>query len=233
MIIDASKIDYEELNVSLSREKDELIILENVTGQRFLGSGAKNKQITVNGTAGNALGAFLSASNITVNGDVGDALGDSMLSGCITIHGKAGDSAGYSMCGGDIFVRDSVGLRAGMGMKSSVGSVSNLVIGNTAGDFAGDHLSGGIIVVLGLGETQSATLVGSNCGTWMTGGKIYIRGNAIPNDLPDTLQVTENADITDILPLLSNFCVAFSSDEKLLTSSKYICITAKQPCINN
>lgn len=82
------------------RNTEEDITIDGCFGERFIGSGASSKIITVNGTPGNALGAYLDGATIIVNGNAQDAVGDTMNDGKIIIHGSAGDVLGYAMRGG-------------------------------------------------------------------------------------------------------------------------------------
>ena len=58
-------------------------------GQRYIASGLSGKDITIEGTPGNALGAYLDGSTITVHGNVQDATGDTMNDGAIYVDGQA------------------------------------------------------------------------------------------------------------------------------------------------
>ena len=104
MNIDASKIDYDGLNNYLKSVDSKELVVENVIGQRYIGSGIINRKIIVKGTPGNALGAYLDNSEIVVYGNGQDATGDTMNSGEIIIHGSVGDATGYAMRGGAIYV---------------------------------------------------------------------------------------------------------------------------------
>ncbi|MBF6309386.1 hypothetical protein IU462_31525, partial [Nocardia farcinica] len=60
-----------------------------------------------------------------------------------------------------------------------------IVIGGSTGDFTGEYMAGGIIVILGLYTRQTGNflvdagrgLTGNYTGTGMHGGMIYIRGD--------------------------------------------------------
>lgn len=56
-----------------------------------------------------------------------------------------------------------------------------IIIGGTAGDFFGEYMAGGIMILLGInGKTPIA---GDYIGTGMHGGIIYIRGKVDPYHL--------------------------------------------------
>jgi glutamate synthase domain-containing protein 3 len=80
MILSAYDLGYQELNRQI-RTLDEDIVIEKCFGERFIGSGARNKTITINGTPGNALGAYMDGATVIVNGNAQDAVGDTMNDG--------------------------------------------------------------------------------------------------------------------------------------------------------
>jgi glutamate synthase domain-containing protein 3 len=90
---------FRQLN-EMIRNTEEDIVIDRCYGERFIGSGASAKTITINGTPGNALGAYLDGASIIVNGNAQDAVGDTMNDGRIVICGSAGDALGYAMRGG-------------------------------------------------------------------------------------------------------------------------------------
>ena len=104
MLLDARNMDYTTLNEAI-RQADEEIEVVDCLGQRFIGAGFRNKNITIHGIAGNALGAYLNGAELTVHGNAQDAVGDTMNAGRIVIHGNIGDAAGYAMRGGEIYIQ--------------------------------------------------------------------------------------------------------------------------------
>jgi glutamate synthase domain-containing protein 3 len=61
-------------------------------------------------------------------------------------------------------------------MKEYMDKQPKIVIGTKAGDFLGEYMAGGRIVVLGLGLKNGELAAGRFFGTGIHGGKIYIRG---------------------------------------------------------
>jgi len=59
MIINAQNLYYKELNQKIREASDKDIVIENCLGQRYIGDGQGNKNITIYGTPGNDLGAYL------------------------------------------------------------------------------------------------------------------------------------------------------------------------------
>lgn len=117
MDIAAKGLDFQALNRQVKAASGDVCI-RDCCGQRFIGSGLKDKTVTIHGTPGNALGAYLDGAVIEVHGNVQDAVGDTMNAGEIVVHGNAGDALGYAMRGGAIYVRGDAGYRAGIHMKA-------------------------------------------------------------------------------------------------------------------
>ena len=220
--IDVGLRAFDELNREIRSSTDTDLVLNNVHGQRYIGCALKDKVLTINGTAGNALGSYLDGCTITVNGNAQDATGDTMNEGSIIIHGSCGDAAGYSMRGGRIFIRDSAGYRSGIHMKAYEEKQPLIIIGDRAGSFLGEYLAGGTIIVLGLHQGGKAP-VGYFCGTGMHGGKIYLRCDTLPSDLP--LQVSASdatqADVSEIGEALEDYCSTFALDKEALLSDHF------------
>ncbi|MGN1095186.1 MAG: glutamate synthase [Eubacteriales bacterium] len=219
--INAEKMDFEALN-ALIRESEGDLEINGVLGQRFIGDGAKNRDIIINGTPGNALGAYLDGANITVNGNAQDATGDTMNSGRIVIHGNCGDTAGYAMCGGEIYIRGNCGYRAGIHMKAYKEKFPTLVIGGSAGSFLGEYQAGGLIIVLGLGVSESK-LLGYFCGTGMHGGKIFVRANKLSASFPPQVKVSRatDEDMESVKKYISEYSSLFGADESEIYRKKF------------
>ncbi|MDD3777242.1 MAG: hypothetical protein PHN32_06515 [Actinomycetota bacterium] len=194
--IDAKNLSCRELNSRVKKRLEDFsllgedIVLTNVCGQRYIGDGIQAAaNIKVQGIAGNNLGAFMDGPTIEVFSNGQDGIGNTMNSGRIIIHGDAGDILGYSMRGGEIYIKHNVGYRCGIHMKSYQGKVPVIVIGGRAGNFLGEYMAGGIIIVLGLDSERvnrnpyffyHSGAAGSYVGTGMHGGSIFIR-----EDIPD------------------------------------------------
>ena len=179
MRIDALKMGHRELNQSLREGIDRgenKFHLANVTGQRYIAAGVTSRVgITIDGVPGNDLGAFMDGPSLIVQGNGQDGIGNTMNSGMIVIDGDARDLAGHSMRGGRIFIRGDVGYRVGIHMKSYEQQFPVIVVGGRAGDFTGEYMAGGVIVILNLREPDELP-VGNLVGTGMHGGTIYLRG---------------------------------------------------------
>lgn len=177
--IDAKGIYYKELNDLLLETVNEgatQILLENVNGQRYIGTRInKPVQIEIRGVPGNDLGAFMDGPTINVYGSGQDAVGNTMNSGKIIVHGHAGDVLGYAMRGGKIFVRDDVGYRVAIHMKEYRDKKPLIIAGGCAGDFFAEYMAGGVAVLLGLNRKPGRPIVGDYLGTGMHGGVVYLR----------------------------------------------------------
>lgn len=218
MTIQAQAMYFKDLNQMIRTSDAHIVKVEQCLGQRYIGCGTGGKQITIYGTPGNALGAYLDGSEILVFGNAQDATGDTMNDGAIYVYGSAGDATGYAMRGGKIFVQGDAGYRCGIHMKAYQDKSPLLLIGGSAGSFLGEYQAGGTIIVLGL-HADAEVPVGNFCATGMHGGKIYLRCDALPSDLPANILVepVEESDLLNIRPYLDEFCARFeeSLDEIL------------------
>ncbi len=181
MRLNAQELGYQRLN-QMVRETAEDIIIDNCCGERFIGTGAANKHIEINGIPGNALGAYLDGAEITVNSNAQDAVGDTMNDGRIIIRGDVGDALGYAMRGGKILVKGNSGYRTGIHMKQYKEKCPLIIVGGRAGSFLGEYLAGGTIIVLGLG--CDCVPLGNFTGTGMHGGEIWVRSHKELKNLP-------------------------------------------------
>jgi len=211
MELRAHELGYQLLNEKV-RNTGEDVVINECYGERFIGAGASNKTITINGTPGNALGAYLDGATIIVNGNAQDATGDTMNDGKIIINGNAGDALGYAMRGGKIYVRGYAGYRTGIHMKEYKDKKPVIIVGGNTGSFLGEYLAGGLIVVLGL-DTDNFP-AGDFIGVGMHGGEIYIRSNKQPENLPAqvSVKVADEQDISKIKDCLLEFAEVFNLD---------------------
>ena len=76
MQIDAQGLDFETLNRKIKETAGGAVSVSNLLGQRYIGSGVRNKKLTLSGIPGNALGAYLHTCEIVVHGNVQDAVGE-------------------------------------------------------------------------------------------------------------------------------------------------------------
>lgn len=226
--IDAKGLYYRVLNKmvrnAVSEGYDE-IILNNVNGQYYIGDGIKKDvTIMINGVPGNDLGAFMDGPRIVVNENAQDNVGNTMNAGEIVIHGRAGDVCGYGMRGGKIFIRKDVGYRVGIHMKGYKDKIPIMVVGGKAGDFLGEYMAGGVLIVLGISDDSDSNppIVGDFLGTGMHGGVIYLRAE------PDMTRIgaevgtvpIEEADRVILSASIREFCDEFGYDfEKIMEIS--------------
>lgn len=230
MFVNAEGLDFPVLNEKI-RTSDGEVTIDHCCGQRFIASGMKDKQITINGIPGNALGAYLDGASIEVHGNAQDAVGDTMNDGKIMIHGNIGDAAGYAMRGGRIYIRGNAGYRAGIHMKEYKNKVPLMVIGGSAGSFLGEYQAGGIIIVLGLnadGRLVGDRLVGDRlvgdfpC-TGMHGGKVFFRGEPPKSLFPKNVYLSPagEEEMKQIRPFLSEYADCFGLDKDSLLDAAY------------
>ena len=226
MLINAEGMDFQELNETIRESSDPDIVIENCLGQRYIGSGTSGRNLTILGTPGNALAAYMDGSRIIVKGNAQDATGDTMNEGTIFIHGSSGDATGYAMRGGRIYVEGSTGYRAGIHMKAYQEKKPVLIVGGTAGSFLGEYQAGGLIVVLGL-DRGDKPIVGNFCGTGMHGGKMFLRTDALPPDLPKQVKAAKAApeDLEEIVPYLQEFCGEFHKPMEEILTGTFLVLT--------
>ena len=181
MKIDAQGIYYRDLNVMIRAAVSSgvtAIELNNVNGQYYIGDGVnKPVTITINGVPGNDLAAFMNGATIIVNENAQDNIGNTMNAGKVVVHGHAGDVLGYGMRGGRIHILKDVGYRVGIHMKSYQDNKPVLIAGGNAGDFFGEYMAGGVLILLGMfTDNPNNAKHGYLLGTGMHGGVIYVRG---------------------------------------------------------
>ncbi len=230
MNISAENMDFKELNEMIKAAEGDVFI-SDCYGQRYIGSGLKDKVITIEGTPGNALGAYLDGAIIKVKGNVQDAVGDTMNEGKIIVYGNAGDALGYAMRGGCIYVKGDAGYRTGIHMKQYKDKKPVIVVGGKAGSFLGEYLAGGLIVVLGIGADDLP--VGEFTGTGMHGGCIFIRTDKELTGLPAQVVVgiATKEDKEEMIPYLTEYCEIFGFDAEKLAADRFYVLrpNAKNP----
>ena len=226
MNINAQNLDYYQLNQAIRRAEGPVVI-DHCLGQRFIGTAlGAGRSLTIHGVPGNAMGAYLDGGSIEVFGDVQEATGDTMNAGTIVVHGSAGDATGYSMRGGVILIEGDVGYRAGIHMKSYGSKVPILIVGGAAGSFLGEYQAGGLILVLGLGHEDRAPY-NYFCGTGMHGGKIVVRSDYIPENLPDQVvpHDLDQAGLEEIMPHLERYCSTFGVPMERILPHRFYALT--------
>jgi len=200
------------------------IELTNVNGQRYIAAGLKGDlRINIYGTPGNDLAAYMDGPEISVMGNAQDGCCNTMNSGRVIINGSVGDIAGYAMRGGELFIRGNAGYRTGIHMKEYKDNVPALVIGGRAGDFLGEYMAGGIIIVLGLGIEPGDEIVGNFCGAGMHGGVMYIRGSAAPHKFGKEVKSVkmEERDYVLLEKYLKQFCDYFNENLKKIMEGSF------------
>lgn len=226
--IDATGILTRELNIRLREAISSgahKIEVRNVCGQRYIGTDLDKKvDIEIFGTPGNDLGAFMNGPRIIIHGNAQDGCGNTMNSGEIIVYGHAGDIIGLSARGGKIFVKEGVGYRAGIHMKEYENKKPVIIIGDTAQDFLGEYMAGGIMVVLGLNLKEGEKHRTNYIGTGMHGGVIYLRGNINDYQLGKEVGIAEinEEDYSKLERLVDEFSVHFSHDSKEILKNKFI-----------
>ena len=207
--IDASGMDYRQLNAAI-RDCSGDASVTDCYGQRFIGAGLEEGNLSITGTPGNAQ----------------DAVGDTMNAGRIVIHGSIGDAAGYAMRGGELYVEGNAGYRAGIHMKAYGDKLPVMVIGGKAGSFLGEYQAGGIIIVLGLTDGPRPIVSNFPC-TGMHGGKLYIRSDCKKLLLPKQViaRPASRKDMNEVRDYLHTFCQLFGGNCDALLRQPFTVIT--------
>lgn len=212
MKLTASGMHFRTLNEQIRQSTDNDIEITNCCGQRYIGSGLKNKNITIHGVPGNALASYFDGGTITVHGNAQDATCDTMNDGRVVIYGSCGDAAGYGMRGGQLLIRDNVGYRAGIHMKAYKEQQPLIMVGGMAGSFLAEYQAGGTIIVLGLNNQEKPAPIGALCCAGMHGGRLFLRCNSEPTDFDDHILVRRATpeDMQSIEEHLQDFCETFA-----------------------
>lgn len=227
MVIDASNLDYIQINSLIRNSNDKEVIVENLVGAKYIGKGIRNKRIILKGDIEREIGVELEDSEIIIEGNCEDAIGDKMKSGKIVVKGNVADALGYSMDGGRIYIKKNAGYRVGIHMKQlQSDKKSVIIIGGSVGDFLGQSQEGGTIIVLGLQEDAVST-VGRYCATDLKGGNIYIRGNKKPRDLSNNIILEELSNGLEIEEDLIDFSEEFNMSCEKIINSRYLKISSK------
>ncbi len=226
VVVDAKGLHYRILNEIVYEliEKYKKIKLINVNGQRYIADGLKGDYyIEIYGTAGDDLGAFMNGPTIVVHGNVQDGAGNTMNAGKIIVHGNATDILGHSMRGGVIYVNGDVGYRVGVHMKEYKEQVPIIVAGGTAGDFLGEYMAGGRIIILGLKRRYTSEIVGDWIAAGIHGGVIYIRDVIEEDRLGYGAKIAEftEEDKKYLSKILKEYCNIFNYDLKKVLNHEF------------
>jgi glutamate synthase domain-containing protein 3 len=215
--INAQGVYYQDLNEEICtacRQGHNDIKVINVNGQRYIGAGLPDQtNLILEGTPGNDLAAYLDGTMMRIFGNVQDGVANTMNAGEIVIHGHTGDTLGYAMRGGRIFVRDFAGYRVGIHLKEYLDKVPAIVIGGIAGDFLGEYMAGGVLIVLGLNREPNTPIVGNYCGTGMHGGVMYLRGEVASHQLGKEVKAMplDDQDHSLLRQLVKQYCEYFGT----------------------
>jgi glutamate synthase domain-containing protein 3 len=165
------------------------ILLYNLRGQRFIGSGLGRRtnglKIDCFGDIGDYVASGMDGCEITVHGAAQDQVGQILKYGKLVVHGDVGQAFMYGAKGGDVYV---LGNAAGRPLINAVGR-PRVVINGTCLDYlaesfmAGDpYNGGGFVVVNGLKPSFDGKFIeqeypypGSNLFSLASGGAIFIR----------------------------------------------------------
>ncbi len=224
--IDAGKLYYKLLNEKIREAVDSgyrNITVNNVSGQYYIGDGIMQPvKIDINGIPGNDLGIFMNGPSIYVHGDAQDGIGNTMSGGKIVVEGNAGDVLGYSMRGGRIYVKGNAGYRTCIHMKSYKDDFPVVIIGGKTGEFAGEYMAGGVLIILDL--LSKTNIYECNfIGAGMHGGMIIVRGKVNSDSLGKEVKVTSllQDDLLQIKDYLFEYCQELNIDYNEVMKSRF------------
>lgn len=217
---------YRDLNYTIRRKIGEGVrhfVLEGVTGQRYIGAGLDTGVVLeIKGIPGQDLGVFNGGAKIIVHGNAQDGVGNTMNNGFIVIHGNAGDIPGHMVRNGKIYIKGSAGFRAGIMMKEYKRKHPVMIIGETIGDYVGEYMAGGTIIILGCSLKKGESPVARHVASGIFGGQLFIRGYVANDQLGDGAVISEAApyEIEKIIPHLTEYSEIFGIDlNEILNSS--------------
>jgi len=231
VIIDASTLHYRELNAALRQaiaSGASRIKVHGVQGHRYICCGFRSSrpvEVEIKGVPGNDLAAFMNAPiTIRVRGNAQDGVANTMNEGKILVYGNAGDVLGYSMRGGKLFIRGSAGYRVGIHVKAYRERAATIVVGNTAQDFFGEYMAGGVMAILALDRKPPEPVVGEFLATGMHGGKIFIREHIDPEIVGKEVSIFElqDADWAELSALIAEFAADFGEDLSALNKEEFV-----------
>lgn len=229
MKIEVNKTNFKDLNERIRElvKTEDHIELNNVFGQRYIGCTIQaGKKITINGTPGNDMCAYMCGAEVEVFGSCQEATGNTMDGGKVIVHGNSGDALGYGMRDGEIYIKGDTACRGGIHMKEFKDKKAVIVVGGSAGDFFGEYMAGGIIILLGYtGDNEE--IVGRHTLCGMHGGKMIVRGEIKETHLSDNVKKCEldETDKKDLENYVSNYCDHFGFDKEEILNhefSKYV-----------
>jgi NADPH-dependent glutamate synthase beta subunit-like oxidoreductase/glutamate synthase domain-containing protein 3/Pyruvate/2-oxoacid:ferredoxin oxidoreductase delta subunit len=225
--IHVGKIHYRDVNLAIRRQIKEGVrhfILENVTGQRYIGAGLDDGiVIEIYGVPGQDLGVFNGGATLIVHGNAQDGVGNTMNDGRIIVHGSVGDIPGHMVRNGKIYIKGSAGFRAGIMMKEYAEKHPVMIVGESIGDYAGEYMAGGTIVILGYSLEKGISPIAGHAASGMFGGTIYIRGEFSPGQLGEGAVVSRAAkeDRENVEIHLTEYATTFGLDLDRIFDAPY------------
>jgi len=109
-------------------------------------------------------------------------------------------------------------------MKGYMDKVPIMVIGGKAGNFFGEYMAGGTLILLGMNPNNNdRPVLGDYCATGMHGGVIYIRGKVEEDKLGKEVKHFEldESDKKILKPILNDFCKEMGEQFDIFDFSRY------------
>ena len=99
------------------------------------------------------MAAFMDGPTLIVHNNAQDDVSNTMNAGKVVVHGHAGDVLGYGMRG-QALCKGDAGFRVGIHMKGYMDKAPVMIIGGTAGNFFGEYMAGGVLILLGINKKK-------------------------------------------------------------------------------
>jgi NADPH-dependent glutamate synthase beta subunit-like oxidoreductase/glutamate synthase domain-containing protein 3/NAD-dependent dihydropyrimidine dehydrogenase PreA subunit len=148
-------------------------------GGRLWDAGTEETIIRILGHSGQRTGSLGTANTkIEVMGPASDDIGWLNAGAEIIVHGNASNGAMNGAAQGKVFIGGNLGAR-GMTMtkRNPRFEPPELWVLETAGDYFGEFMAGGIAVICGLGSDSQTQVLGHRPLVGMVGGTVFVRGN--------------------------------------------------------
>jgi glutamate synthase domain-containing protein 3 len=128
------------------------------------------------------------------------------------------------MRGGKLFVKGDAGFRVGIHMKGYMDKAPVMIIGGTAGNFFGEYMAGGVLILLGINRKKDTPIAGDYLGTGMHGGVMYIRGEVDTYQCGAEVGVSElnDEDKKKLSALIKEYCNDLGFNYNEIMSEKFV-----------
>ncbi|MDY6822810.1 MAG: FAD-dependent oxidoreductase [Thermodesulfobacteriota bacterium] len=172
-----------EETIQAAVERGERFLEIDAFGQHGIGgrlwkAGDEQVQVRITGHVGQRPGSLgFPNTRIEIMGPASDDVGWLNAGARIVVHGNAGNGLANAMAQGKIYVAGNIGAR-GMTMtkRNPRFDPPEVWVLGSAGDYFGEFMAGGIVVVCGIDPQTPDNILGYRPFVGMVGGKVFFRG---------------------------------------------------------